>query len=157
MTDNRKLKKQIIKGYKNKGMTTGKATKLVEKRIKSMREEVRHLKDITAFFSKKDIKVLEFYIETEEGNTTFRFNIETRQETDLLADIFLSNIDKDGYINMNDLDLMNFHAWAASMNKVYEEEKAKNSDYLCLVYVKVFLSSLFHEKMKTFDLLKKYI
>ena len=157
MTDNRKLKRQMIKAYKKRGITTGKATKFVEKRIKDMKEEVKHLKNIVNFFKKKDIRVLEFYIEAEEGNTTFRFDMETRQETELLPDIFLSNVDKDAYINMNDLELLDFHAYCASMSKVYEEEKAKNADYLCLVYVKVFLHCLFHEKLETFNLLKKHI
>jgi hypothetical protein len=158
--DIRKIKKQTVKKYMKGGMTRGKATERVTKQIKDFKTEAKHHNNIALFFEKNNIEVLEFNIENiNKDNVKFLFNLPKKSIVeDVESDLKLSNIDKKGYINMNTLELINFHIFCASISVVFEEERAaKEVDYLRELYFRVFLECLLYHKHNTFNLLKAAI
>ena len=160
MADLRKLKKETIKRYREAGLTRGKATERVNQQIKDFKTELKHHNKIALYFEKNNIEVLEFYIETENGNNiTFLFNLPKKTIVeDVEADLKLSNIDKEKYINLNNLELLNLHIYCASISVVFEEERAKtDADYLREVYFRCFLECLLYYKHNTFSKLKEEI
>ncbi len=154
----RKNKRMLAKSYIKSGMSKGMANQRAIVKLKAMIKEANHLKALTEYFESTNIDNFEFYIETNQGVSNYVYCLTKRSEVkDVEPEVKLSNVDKEGYINLDNLELLNFHIYCATVNRVFEEERADNSDYLYMLFRNVFIYCLFHESMNTFELLKKHI
>lgn len=157
--DKRKLKKETIKQYRKAGLSRLKATEKYNEDIKNFKQEIKHQNSIDDLFNSHKIKNIEFYIETENGNNvSCVVNLNKMSYVEEEADLKLSNIDKKGYINLNNLDLINFDIFCASISVVFEEERSKeDAEYLKEIYLRVFIQCLLYYKHNTFSKLKEEI
>lgn len=157
--DKRKLKRQTRNHLKEMGWSSSEAHKESEKIIKQEIKKFKYVTEFTKFLRDHNLNTFRLICRTENGTEEVNFSIldiSKKVNINEKPDIILTNKKE----NANEIDIRylrmpSHHASAGLMNKVFEEDRAKDPRYMIQMIYHTFMFSIQDDSFNTLKYLKQ--